>query len=137
MNPKDFALAAIGKPWQSGATGPDAYDCFGLLRAYYLAVRGVQVPVVDVDAHHQLAVRHAIAHGLAGGKWAELAAPAEGCAVLMSQANYPDHVGVWLDIDSGGVLHAIRGAGVIYTNRRNLAASGWNIVGLYQFCGAP
>ncbi len=32
-----FAKAQIGKPYQFGAAGPDAYDCSGLLYAAYAA----------------------------------------------------------------------------------------------------
>lgn len=37
-----FALAQIGKPYQWGATGPNAYDCSGLVYAAY-AVAGIHI----------------------------------------------------------------------------------------------
>jgi len=37
-----FALAQLGKPYQWGATGPDAYDCSGLVYAAYSAA-GIQI----------------------------------------------------------------------------------------------
>jgi cell wall-associated NlpC family hydrolase len=39
----DFAEAQIGKPYQWGATGPDAYDCSGLVMMAYRAA-GVNIP---------------------------------------------------------------------------------------------
>ncbi len=38
-----FALAQLGKPYQWGAAGPDAYDCSGLTLAAYATI-GVQLP---------------------------------------------------------------------------------------------
>ena len=32
-----FAMRQVGKPYQWGATGPDAYDCSGLVYAAYAA----------------------------------------------------------------------------------------------------
>jgi cell wall-associated NlpC family hydrolase len=46
-----FALAQIGKPYVWGATGPDAFDCSGLmLRAYQAA--GITLPRVSADQYH-------------------------------------------------------------------------------------
>ncbi len=39
----DFAEAQLGKPYQFGATGPDAYDCSGLVMMAYRAA-GVYIP---------------------------------------------------------------------------------------------
>jgi cell wall-associated NlpC family hydrolase len=38
-----FALAQLGKPYVYGATGPNAYDCSGLVQAAYATV-GVHLP---------------------------------------------------------------------------------------------
>jgi cell wall-associated NlpC family hydrolase len=38
-----FAFAQIGKPYVWGATGPDAYDCSGLVQAAWAAA-GVAIP---------------------------------------------------------------------------------------------
>ena len=38
-----FARAQIGKPYVYGATGPDAFDCSGLVQAAWAAA-GVQIP---------------------------------------------------------------------------------------------
>jgi len=43
-----FALAQLGKPYRYGATGPDAYDCSGLVQAAYASI-GVQLPHTTFD----------------------------------------------------------------------------------------
>lgn len=40
-----FALAQVGKPYRWGATGPDAYDCSGLVQTAY-AHAGIKLPRV-------------------------------------------------------------------------------------------
>ena len=38
-----FALAQVGKPYRYGGTGPDSYDCSGLVQASYAAA-GISLP---------------------------------------------------------------------------------------------
>lgn len=122
-----WALAYLGKPWANGAAGPDAYDCWGLVRRVYAERYGLELPAVDVDAHAPLAVRHAFAAGRAG--WQAVDDRQEGDVVLMGQARHPHHVGLWL---AGGVLHAVEGAGVVHQDLRSLAAHGWRLLGSYR-----
>ena len=49
----------LGKPWRNGADGPDAFDCYGLVRAVYRDRCGVEMPVVSADATRVLACLHA------------------------------------------------------------------------------
>lgn len=44
----DIALAQLGKPYQWGATGPDSFDCSGLM-LYSYAYVGVRLPRVSQD----------------------------------------------------------------------------------------
>lgn len=68
-------------------------------------------------------------------RWIQVDVPAEGDCVLMRQARYPIHVGVWLDVDGGGVLHCAQEAGVAFQGVTALAANGWRIEGTYRFIG--
>jgi cell wall-associated NlpC family hydrolase len=43
-----FALAQVGKPYQWGAQGPDAYDCSGLTRRSYAAA-GIALPRTSAE----------------------------------------------------------------------------------------
>jgi peptidoglycan DL-endopeptidase CwlO len=43
-----FAYAQLGKPYEWGATGPDAYDCSGLVQAAWAAA-GVSIPRTTYD----------------------------------------------------------------------------------------
>lgn len=57
----------------------------------------------------------------------------EGDAVLMLKSRFPVHIGVWLNIDGGGVLDAVRHAGVKFQTLATHDAHGWRIKGFYRF----
>ncbi|MDT3708178.1 MAG: NlpC/P60 family protein [Thiobacillus sp.] len=127
MTPEQFFKSVIGRPYALGELGPDAFDCWGLVRHYYRTMRGMDLPVVD--AERTLAIARAFSNNAERDNWVEVWHPAEGDAVLMGQARRPHHVGLWL---GGGVLHAVEGAGVIYTTAPMLRFGGWNVIGYYR-----
>jgi hypothetical protein len=69
-------------------------------------------------------------------RWQAVDDACEGDCVLMRQARYPVHVGVWVDVDGGGVLHCVQGHGVIFQSLSDLQQSGWNIHAYYRFQGS-
>lgn len=71
-----------------------------------------------------------MANGSDRASWGEVAVPQEGDAVLMAQGALPCHVGVWLDL--GGVLHAVTGAGGVFTPLGRLRDMGYRVVGYYR-----
>lgn len=103
----------VGRPYEPGAQGPDAFDCWGLFRWVQRAHFGRDVPLIvaadheDGDALAALFLQHA-----ESGRWRRVERPAHGDGVLIRR---PMHAGIWLDFDGGGVLHAVRGSGVIFT----------------------
>lgn len=54
--------------------------------------------------------------------WARVDAPKHGDAVIIHK---PFHIGIYLDIDGGGVLHCVRGPGVIFTHDAAWRLSGF------------
>jgi len=51
MTPKEFLNHAIGKPWVGRATGPQAYDCWGLVIASFREIEGLELPIVNGYAY--------------------------------------------------------------------------------------
>lgn len=85
------ADAFIGKPWRDGATGPDAFDCWGLMVAAAVDLYGVALP----DLSHTIAGRR---------QWQEVERMQPGNAVaLIDTQDRPYHVGLY--IGAGDVLH--------------------------------
>lgn len=124
-----WAEEYIGKPWANGATGPDAYDCFGVVKAVYLDRLRLTVQTVDVNALQPLAVARAMRDYDYSG-WEQVAAPENEFDVIeMSMNRKPHHVGVFVD---GGVLTSVEGSGVIFQTLGSLKRHGWNITNVYR-----
>ena len=117
----------LWKPWKVGAVGPDAYDCWGLLRAVRLAHFGGGIPACVLGDE----ARALHAEKLRSGEWEIVQVPVHGDGVLMREGSEP-HVGIYLDIDGGGVLHAMRGHGVIFTHMRELRIMGFGRCQFYR-----
>jgi hypothetical protein len=126
-----WAEKFIGMPWVNGAQGPDSFDCWGFVRHVYRVERGIDLPILEIDADKPLAIRHAIANEKTRTTWlpVDFTALDDFDVVLLSKAQHPDHVGVWTN---GALLHCIRELGVCYQTRQSLYRSGWNIVSCYR-----
>jgi cell wall-associated NlpC family hydrolase len=85
------ARAFIGKPYRDRAAGPDAFDCWGLMRAASAALYDTPLPT--------------LARTVSGRRrWCELSEPVPGCAVaLLDMRGHPYHVGLY--VGAGLVLH--------------------------------
>lgn len=110
-------LSYLGKPWTEGAEGPDAFDCWGLLRWVLEHHYGQHVPRLPLGEPE--AIMRAVRERLATGEWVPMQMPCDGCGALLRGGTEP-HVGVWLANDGGGVLHSMRGTGVVFSRERDL-----------------
>jgi hypothetical protein len=134
-----WAAQYIGLPWVAGARGPDAYDCWGLFLAVQRCHFARDLPEIPVNADDLRAVLGAFRDHPERQRWQNVAYTKdhaqEGDAVLLRQSRHPVHVGVWLDVDGGGVLHAVKDAGVVYQKLPELLLHGWRVEGFYRFAG--
>jgi len=132
MSWAQYILADL--PWQAGAQGPDAYDCMGFFRMIQGRHFGIQVPaIIAPDYEDPNALAALFKTHEERGRWARIAKPAHGCAVLVHS---PMHIGTWLAVDGGGVLHCVRGAGVIFTRDSAWTVSGFGRREFFEFAGA-
>ena len=90
------------------------------------------MPPVNINPDNLRDVLHAFKNDLAFQSFYEVAQPRDGDVVLMRQAKNPVHVGIWLDVDGGGVLHCCRNSGVVFQNVPTLNATGWFLHSYYQ-----
>lgn len=133
-----WALGYIGKQWQSGACGPDYYDCWGLVRGIMADRYGVVVPVVpEADTESILQVAASMMKTTSRDHWLKVDVPEEGDVVTIGRARYPSHCGIWVAADGGGVLHCERGAGVCFSTLDGLKLSGWGLIDFYRYQGEP
>lgn len=74
----------IGVPFRDGGRGPDAYDCWGLVRAAYADRLGVELPDHgEISARDLVRVARAMNGGQAAEPWVAVEVPEEMDVCLM------------------------------------------------------
>lgn len=115
--------AYIGLPWEAGAQGPDAFDCMAFFRHVQNRDFGHQVPqIIAPDYDDATSLVALFGSHPERRRWKQIDKPVHGCAVIIRR---PLHIGTWIAIDGGGVLHCARGAGVIFTADASWSVSGF------------
>ena len=125
MSIRHWAEDLIGCPWVAGAEGPDQFNCWGLVRYVQREHYGIEVRAVSVDDVSHSAVLREFRHNDERSNWLPVDIPQDGDLVEMGSARQPHHIGVWLDVDHGGVLHCIEGHGVAFQSLAQLKLHGW------------
>lgn len=128
MTPSDINRY-IGLQWVSGARGPIAFDCWGLLRHVQAEHFGKAIP--DVTEFGAVA-RDMYDERMHSREWEIADQCFHGAGVLMRGGDDP-HVGVWLDLEGGGVLHSMERVGVIWSPKQALRMLGFSKLKFYRF----
>lgn len=133
-----FVESLLGRRWKLGAQGPDAFDCWSLLRHVERVAFGRELPLVVMPpkASPDL-VAQALATHPKRSLWREAPRPSHGGGVEMTSVKAPLHVGVWLDLDGGLVLHCAAEVGVALDSLVTLRAMCWGRFRFYDFVGEP
>lgn len=130
-----WASSYIGKPWRVASDGPDAFDCWGLVVEVQRRLFGRRMDTIHVEPENlRLLIRTIRQHPIRR-EWQPNVYQREGDLALLRQSRHPVHVGVWLDVDGGGVLHCLRGCGVVFQTLASLRLSGWQIESFYTYIG--
>lgn len=110
----------VGKPYERGAQGPDAYNCWGLVRVVFRDRLGVDLPMVELHDPQREVLRLALKH------FEPLPGPEDMAGVMMTLPDGRTHVGIWLG-DEGRLLHCIEGdsGGVVTSLPQQLAMMGY------------
>jgi len=130
----DFVARVIGLPWQENGYGPDAYDCWGLARACQRDVFGRRLPIVDYPATLRALVKIMEEHDVRDA-WPEVPAPGHGDIVTMTHSVHPHHVGTWLALDGGVILHTTEREGVMCSPLHHLRLQGFRGLRYHRFAG--
>lgn len=124
----------IGKPYQIGASGPEAFDCYGLAREVQrLAL--VDMPQVERVSDYVETLRDHEERN----RWQLVDRPEEFDLVLMANVVRRDrHIGVYIRPGNAGVvIHAIDHMGVCLHDLQALRAMGMNEIRFYRRRAAP
>lgn len=101
-------------PWVRGGRGPDGFDCYGFVQAIQRDHFGIVMDdVVVPDYDDGLSILGLINSCGERSQWEPVKIPMHGDIVVVRR---PIHVGVWLNVDRGGVLHCLRGFAVVFSH---------------------
>jgi cell wall-associated NlpC family hydrolase len=132
---KHWAIDLIGTPWTPDGSGPDSFNCWTLVRWVQQHHFNRILPKIPIAGDDLTNLARAFQNHQERRRWLQVSDPCEGDCVLLRQARYPVHVGIWLETDGGGVLHCVRDAGVVFQKLSDLKRHGWSVEGFYRFQG--
>ena len=125
----------LGKPWKPGASGPNEFDCWGLISTVMRERAGIDVPLAPVarDRDDLRDVLREFQQSPLHIDWLEIKKPERDLdGALMAQGKYPVHVGLYINADGGKVLHAIKEGGVVCMSLATLRHNGFRVVRWYR-----
>jgi len=126
----------LGKPHVPGARGPEAFDCWGLVRDIYERRFNIDLPFYPglprepTPADTRLMLKE-IRNELKED-WVVSEKPFDGCAVAMSQSQVYHHVGLYMEADGAKVLHCWDGSAVVLDTLPRLRLKGLKKITFYR-----
>lgn len=106
--------ALLGRPYRAGAMGPDAYDCYGLARHLQAVLYGRDLPVFQLPAEAgRFVVASAIAVHPERRRWTNVFHAVDGAIAVMARQDCGFHLGTFVALDGGLIVHTIEQTGVI------------------------
>jgi len=119
-----FLNSYIGKKWKSGGTGPEAYNCWGLVADIYKKHLGFDVPIIKANEYDKKILAETFRTHPENANWKAIEKREAGDFDLCLMGEHDIyHCGLWFTIDGGGVLHAAPRAGVIFQRFKHLPYS--------------
>lgn len=115
----------LGRPYAAQAMGPDAFDCYGLARHLQREFFGRELPLFSLPADAgRFAIASAIAIHPERARWDRVEVPADGNVVVMARQDCGFHMGVWLALDGGVIVHTLEQTGVVIDQPFRLTGPG-------------
>lgn len=116
----------VGLPFADGGRGPEAYDCWGLVRAVYARELGIELPAYgEISARDLARVSRAMGTGQAEDCWRVVESPRPHDVVLMRAAagsRAVVHVGV--AVDPHRLLHVEAATSAVVVPMAHLSVAG-------------
>lgn len=137
MDRLSYITGVIGRPYRIGARGPDAFDCYGLVRFVLGELQGLGLPddlgrpIVTTRDQAEAMLSHPEREN-----WMEI--PAHEAQdldlILMGNVLGRDfHLGLFMQAGSNvGVLHVDQTRGVVFDDMPSLKASGFNYLRAFR-----
>lgn len=133
-------LMRAGIRHRLGARGPEAFDCWSTTQLVQAHLFGRQLLGVDLGARpsrtdvlRAMRGHPAYAQWREAGLWGAAMQPRHGDVVTMAHRATPWHVGTFLAVDRGVVVHCEEHAGLSVDDRSVLAAKGFGQLLIHRF----
>lgn len=124
-----WAIKYIGEKYVTGEN-----DCWQFFRKIQMQEYNRFVDEIPVDVDNIRSVMHETKSKNNLSKWKEVKSPEDGDGILLGSGKRPTHIGVCVEINGKiGVLHALKGIGVVYTPLDRLIQSGWSKKWIYRY----
>lgn len=132
----EFVNSLINKPYRVGASGPDYYDCWGLVKKIQLELFNRELPEISQSPDKLKNLMLFVKEHEARNQWKVAEKNfVHGQLVEMSKTQNPFHIGVYLDFDGGGVLHALDKIGVCFDKTQYMKLMGWRKMVFHDWIG--
>ena len=110
----------LGQPWINGQQ-----DCWQLVRDVYRNQLQIDLPQIVVDAKNLRAVLTEMESSPHLSDWISINKPEHWSLVFWSQHTRPSHVGVYLNVDGGRILHNTQRTGTVCQPVHDMSQQGW------------
>lgn len=120
-----FIESLLGKPHIPGANGPDAYDCWGAAQVIQKRLFNRNMPDIKdppTDIRRLMVFIH---NHEARSQWVRADTKRHGQLVELAHGNHPFHIGVYLDVEGGGIIHSLANIGISWDRELTMKAAGW------------
>ncbi len=122
-----WAVKYIGKSWLNGE-----YDCWGMVRDIYKNELNIELSPIVANANNLREVFCEFKKSSNYNHLKETDKLRDKNIVVLTQNKYPCHVGVYCDIDGGGILHNMQNVGVVFQKLPELKMNGWHIMEIFE-----
>lgn len=113
MTIQEYIDTVIGKPWKNRATGPDYFDCWGLVVDSFRKVEGIELPVVS-GYYEGKETSECFNNEVKASNWIESSEPIAGLVFVCEDSGGASHVGRM--IDNRYCLHSPHGGSGVQVN---------------------
>ena len=139
MQSYDWLQHYIGKPFQFGASGPDAFDCWGLVVCLYREILKQPLYALHHYPKHQKDYPRTIYQESQSSAWRITQTPKFGTLALFARRRtqaimLPEHIGFVVPHLTAGlfILHAVKPDGVVCEPMERLKNRGLYLYNFYH-----
>ncbi|MDF2809497.1 MAG: hypothetical protein K0S56_528 [Microvirga sp.] len=131
-----FLESLIGRPYEIGARGPEAFDCYGLAAHIQRHLAQIDMPAIAFAEPTTRAAAEAMLSHPERDAWEEIeeADAREFDLVLMGNVRKHDfHLGTYIvPVTTAAVIHTDKAAGVVVDDIPALRAIGFNFLRFFR-----